>query len=472
LNSETHDIYWNDTLIGKSLGTNKPPILVKNQTRCAGCGHRYQDDLARPYYRRYIPLAITGLCEKDGLYFAAPKPQDLDAITRADEQRESLGFDPTDFPIPPGPKSRSLVNRGVKSYLDLFTSRQLLFLHNSIALLAKSEPKVRLNLSLLVSTSLEFNSMLCGYKGAQRPRPGAIRHAFAHHAYAFPYTALENNPVFPALTSGSLMNLFHTRLLRGRAWATNPIERRLRGSRPEKVTISGETDMGTEGKQLADLLEGQKRFLLKQGSSVSLALPDECVDYIVTDPPYFDSVQYTDLAAFFRVWLRKMLPEGVNWVYAPTESAVDPHSGRVSGRLGEGDGQYASVLSSIFAECHRVLKQSGRLIFTFHHWNPKGWSALTLALKRAGFVLVNRYVVHAENRASVHIVNQNALLHDVILVLASVESDARIEWSRPQEIDKDDSQEFCEVCGTMVGWMLGSTMSETEIEVQWHSLLA
>jgi hypothetical protein len=72
----------------------------------------------------------------------------------------------------------------------------------------------------------------------------------------------------------------------------------------------------------------------------------------------------------------------------------------------------------------------------------------------------------------VHIVNQNALLHDVILVLASVESDARIEWSRPQEIDKDDSQGFCEVCGTMVGWMLGSTMSETEIEVQWHSLLA
>jgi adenine-specific DNA methylase len=38
-------------------------------------------------------------------------------------------------------------------------------------------------------------------------------------------------------------------------------------------------------------------------------LADNSVDFIVTDPPYFDSVQYSDLAAFFRVWLRQLLPD-------------------------------------------------------------------------------------------------------------------------------------------------------------------
>ena len=36
--------------------------------------------------------------------------------------------------------------------------------------------------------------MLCGYKGVTRRRAGAVRHTFAHHGYAFPYTALETNP--------------------------------------------------------------------------------------------------------------------------------------------------------------------------------------------------------------------------------------------------------------------------------------
>ena len=44
------------------------------------------------------------------------------------------------------------------------------------------------------------------------------------------------------------------------------------------------------------------------------------------------------------------------------------------------------LISQIFAECYRVLrKPDGRLIFTFHHWNPKAWAALTIGLQQAGF---------------------------------------------------------------------------------------
>ena len=248
-----------------------------------------------------------------------------------------------------------------------------------------------------------------------------MRHTFAQHGYAFPYTALENNPLAAFRSSGTLQNLFESRLARGAEWAERPVERVIRGDKVSEVVISGEEDGGQEHFVFSDPKIGAQRFLLLQGSSVSLALPDNSIDHIVTDPPYFDSVQYSDLAAYFRVWLRKFAPQGVNWDYSLDKGAVNQQVAN--------NGQYATILAGNFAECHRVLKKEhGHLIFTFHHWNPQGWAELTTALKVAGFRLDNRYVIHAENPSSVHIVNQNALLHDVVRVAIFSVSSAAQRW--------------------------------------------
>jgi adenine-specific DNA methylase len=242
-----------------------------------------------------------------------------------------------------------------------------------------------------------------------------------------------------------------------------PEERKIEDGRTKKVTLRGEIDLGVEVDRFEHLAQGTRRFLLVQGSSASLELGDDSIDFVVTDPPYFDSVQYSDLAAFFRVWLRYLLPTDVDWQYDYSESAVDPQA--------NGNGQYTRVLTEIFSECHRVLRKQGRLIFTFHHWNPKGWAALTSALKDAGFVLVNRYVVHSENPVSVHISNLNALKHDAILVLAPREAGAGREWELLGEIDTGSSEEFCRDCATALGWMLGSSVAAGEIEGMWSRLL-
>jgi adenine-specific DNA methylase len=231
------------------------------------------------------------------------------------------------------------------------------------------------------------------------------------------------------------------------------------------VSIEGELDVGKEVSEYNDLIYGMRRFLLIQGSSATIPLESESVDYVVTDPPYFDSVQYSDLAAFFRVWLRRFLPEDAIWDYDLTESAVDPHTNN-------GNGKYAELLGSIFKECSRLLrKEHGRLIFTFHHWNPKGWTSLSLALKRAGFLLINRHIVHSENPTSVHISFQNALQHDAILILGPSEKPPDIQWNRPNKIDKTDSRKFCEDCATALGWILASTLTEEEIEHTWINLM-
>jgi putative DNA methylase len=481
----THDICYDDGRLLAGTGDTRPLCERKEQI-CPGCNERFAELLDVPYYQRYVPLALAGRCPQHGLFFTPPRPADLDLLAQADARRPHLALNPADFVVEPGAKSQSLLDHGIGSYLDLFSSRQLLYLATAVSLLNREplavshEPSQRntehgtrntdlprLNLALLVSTSLEFNSLLCGYKGygQKTARPGSIRHAFTYHAYSFPYTALENNPLYGRRASGNLQNLFESRVIRGRVWAKAPIERRPSPhGQPEKVTIEGEVDTGQEVDSLAELQSGARRFWLRQGSSAALDLPDGCVDFIVSDPPYFDSVQYSDLAAYFRVWLRQLLPEAADWAYRPGEAAVEPAT--------NGDGaEYTAVLSQIFAECARVLKKdNGRFIFTYHHWNPKGWAAITLALKRAGFGLVNRYVVHAENLASRHIVGQKALVHDVILVCAPAEQVAR-EWEAITAVALTNSYQFCYDCGSVLGWLLHSDLNEAAIEAAWHDLL-
>jgi putative DNA methylase len=446
-----------------ALEDGRPTLVPRRQRGCPQCDQRYLDHLDIPFYGRYVPLALAADCPEHGFFVQAPTSADVALIAQADARRAALNRQQAaDFAVGDGPKSKALGRRGVGSYLDLFSSRQLLYLHEAITCLPALAPALRLNLALLVSTSLEFNSLLCGYKGTGKRRAGAIRHVFSLHAYSFPYTAVENNPVHPDKISGSLQKLFHDRIRRARRWARLPKERRLPAEgRPQKVALKAELDLGQEVQQVAQLQTGSRRFLLCHGSSARLDLPDGCVDFVVTDPPYFDSVQYSDLATFFRVWLRRLLPGGASWEVDLAQSAVEPQA--------NGDDQYTPLISAIFSECHRVLrKEHGRFIFTFHHWNPKGWAAISRALKQAGFVLVNRYVVHSENLRSVHIAPHKALLHDAILVLAAAESGVAGQWARPQQIDKGDGRQFCHDCATLLGWILQTRPEDGAIDEIWR----
>lgn len=173
-------------------------LITKPEKRCAVCGREYATLLDLPFYARYMPIAIVADCPDHGMFFRPPSKIDQDRIQQAEKQRPKLDFGSLDnFKVKDGPKSGDLLKRNIHSYLDIFSSRQLLYLHQSIRQLREHEyGKVeRLNIEALVSTSLEFNSMLCGYKGWYKKRTGAIRHVFALHAYSFQHTALENNPI-------------------------------------------------------------------------------------------------------------------------------------------------------------------------------------------------------------------------------------------------------------------------------------
>jgi putative DNA methylase len=299
-------------------------LITKADTACPTCKQRYKNLLDVPYYARFAPIAIIGKCKEHGIFFRMSAKTDLKRLREAEEQRRMLDFGTAEnFVVKDGPKSGDLLTRNVGSYLDLFSSRQLLYLHHAIKYLQDLEGVTKINLAMLVSTSLELNAMLCGYKGWFKRRPGAIRHVFGLHAYAFQYTVAENNPVNREKSSGNLQQLFHDRIVRGRQWAVAPVERRIKGDdETQTVRIPGELDGGIEVTHQNDIATGRQKFWLIHGDSRRLPVEDRSVDFVVTDPPYYDSVQYSDLATFFRVWLARLLPDQTHWVYDESQSAV------------------------------------------------------------------------------------------------------------------------------------------------------
>lgn len=446
--------------------TRQTRLVTKADKVCLNCNQKYQDLFDQPYYARYMPIAIVGACSEHGLFFREPGQMDMARLREANQQRDELDFGPIeDFAIVAGPKSGDLLKRNIRSYLDLFSSRQLLYLNQAIRQLQNYEGTVKLNLAMLVSTSLEFNSLLCGYKGWFKRRPGAIRHVFALHAYSFPYTALENNMVNPQKSSGNLQLLFRDRVKRGRKWAVAPVERRVNHKRQNQIVkIQGELDGGIEVFNQNSLKTDRQKFWLIHGDSRALPIEDHSIDLIVTDPPYYDSVQYSDLATFFRVWLSRLLPTEANWTYNEAHSAV-------ASKAENGSTNFMTIISGIFVECGRLLKHdSGRLVFTFHHWDANAWAELTIALKKAGFKLMNSYVVFSEHPISVHINNLNSIKHDTILVLA-LNGETKEQWSPLEQIETGDSETFCRQCGLTLGWLLESSYSTPEIRNIWHKLI-
>jgi len=446
---------------------NGIPLVAKGTTNCQACGARFGDIIEEPFVKRYVPLVVVAMCGTHGQFFKAVDQYDMRMLSKASRIAEGLSLGkPENFRVPKGPKSNDLLKRGITSFQELFTPRQLIYLNVCLELISGLAREDRLWLALLVSTSLEFNSLLCGYKGRDIRRPGAIRHVFSHHAYSFPYTALEGNPGFSGRTSGTLNRLFDDRIVRAGRWAKSPVETRISRHKRSKVSIKGEVDGGKCVCRWTSLKRGTRKFLVRQSDSRSLSIPEGIVDYVVTDPPYYDNVQYSDLSNFFRVWLRLFLPREADWHYDPLASAVS-EGDAVGGR------KYGDVIEGIWRTCRRALrKDRGRLIFTFHHWRHDAWAELTISLKKAGFLLVNRYVVYSENPISVHIRALDALKHDTILVLKPEDQDTRTsKWKKPVRIDTTDSYAFCRDCGTALGWLLASCLTEAEIRREWEVLL-
>ena len=370
---------------------------------CGHCGHtgKIRDALANaeepPEHRLRCLTVWCGSCGK-----SHQRPTEADERLYTDiTSRVKKEFAQLHIPreeILPGHNTNQMRGYGYRYWWQMFNPRQLLGLSTLFGAIREVPDQAsRELLTLLASASLEFNSMFCGAKGLGT---GGIRHVFAHHAFIPAKEPLEANIWGVHRSSGGFSTLFKERLMRGVQWAEAPVERRFNGRKAVKVPIVGEQLAGRQAGDFSELSSGEANMLVLNQSSESLdQIPDGSVDFVITDPPYADSVMYSELSDYFYVWLRAAVgSEHPNFRKPHVDDTREAVHNRGRGRDG---GVYSEVLGNVFIEAVRKLKPEGRVAFTFHHSGEDAWQQLEAALKRAGLVVERWWPVFAEMESGV-----------------------------------------------------------------------
>ncbi len=413
-----------DPLCGCGMDLSERYSTNKEYT-CPSCGNH--GDLTTAWLSDGNPpteemFAIEYDCRNCGRNFKIPDENDLSRFEEAKSEfiRQKNRLMGNIIPDKRVPWSKMATMRPrclvYDRYHQFFNERQLL----SLALIMEEILKIEDNslrefFALTFSDALNANNMFCIYNTAARK----LEPLFGGHYFSPPTTPVENN-VWGARVGRGTFRRYFLKGLRALKYQRSPHEIRFNSNtgieggvvrHRERVAILGDRIDADFADSFNDLKEG-KDTLLTCGSSDDLGmLPDNSVDAVVTDPPYYDNIMYSELSEFFYVWLQKIVPDAFrNLSVAP--SSADDREILVNSKIGKGDSFFVDSMTQVYRELNRVLKDDGLLTFVFQHKRPKAWSALLKILIRSEFQVTAMYPTHGETPSGVraHGMNYNTIL--------------------------------------------------------------
>jgi putative DNA methylase len=352
-----------------------------------------------------------------GLIFEPPEPRDLEAIEAAGKelakrraQWERKNVIPTElYPeVTSDPRPRVY---GMPRWADMFSPRQLLGMGVLVEELRALRPKIVAKdgderagaiehlLAFAIDKFLNHNCTQTRFENTR----GVVKGKMDRHDYAFKATYAELAPC----VAGA-----------GLAWAI------------ENVIEAWE--------KIASLprAENVQPVRLTLGSATSLpGVADGSIAAVVVDPPYDENVQYSELANFFYVWLKRTQGQRhpdwfATYLCDYDEEAVvnvsrfrETYSATKAAREASRN-FYREVMTGTFRECHRVLREDGVLTVMFTHKKQEAWEALFTSLIRSGFTITATWPIKTESEHSLHQAKKNAAQSTVFLVARKRELDA------------------------------------------------
>jgi len=152
-------------------------------------------------------------------------------------------------------------------------------------------------------------------------------------------------------------------------------------------------------------------------------------DAIVTDPPYYDAIPYSDLMDFFYVWLRRILfglsteyddifqtPLSPKWNHEKNDGELIDDSQRFGGDKELSKRTYEDGMYRVFQICYDELIPEGRLVVVFAHKKPDAWEALVYGIIKAGFIVNGSWPIQTERGSRMRALESAALSSSVWLV--------------------------------------------------------
>jgi adenine-specific DNA methylase len=362
-------------------------------------------------------LYAVALKTPQGLKFQSPERADLDALKTAEKELARLrpawqkaNVLPTEK-VPKGDKTGDGTGKGTDKPLergelywaDMFMPRQLLAagtlveeLRSMRAEVSKAEGRdmAEAVIHLLALALDKFLNHNCNATRWESSR-AVIKSKMDRHDYAYKLTFAEMAPCNPGT---------------GFEWAVDNVAEAYQG-----VSLLSHNEQATGA-------------TVSLGSSASLPeIGDKSVTAVVVDPPYADNVQYSELADFFYVWLKRTQghrrPEwfSTNLCDHDQEAVVNASrfkDGKKKTKDAKAEAHvfYQRLMTETFRECRRILRDDGCLTVMFTHKKQEAWEALFTSLIQAGFTITATWPVKTESEHSLHQARKNAAQSTVILV--------------------------------------------------------
>lgn len=362
---------------------------------CPFCEHVHPKDvhtrLAAEGLGHDLLLVAADLDDEVGKHFRSPTDEEYEAVAKAGAalQREAP-FGPNlpaipHEPIPPGNNDTVRPSMyGAKTYGDFCNARQTLGFVRLARIIARLGEELR-----QAGVSSEYAAALCGYAAAVLVR--RMRRA-TRGVSLQPHLEQNSNRV-------QTTDMFRNETSIG--FSYDHFESGLSDGPGTWPSVAADT-LAVLRNQAARM-KGRPAHI-QRGSALSLPLPSDSVDAVVTDPPYENMIDYTDASDLFYVWLKRALlgthpefsitadPRGVQ---EKTEEIIVKRGGTAVGDHRTTD-HYNTLIAAAFKEAQRVVRPDGVVTIVFGHGEPEVWHRLLDAVTKAGLFLTGSWAAKTE----------------------------------------------------------------------------
>jgi putative DNA methylase len=159
---------------------------------------------------------------------------------------------------------------------------------------------------------------------------------------------------------------------------------------------------------------------VSRGSATHLEHSANHFDAVITDPPYYDNISYSELADFFYVWLKRaignLFPQHFASELTPKKQEIVAAAYRHNGSLETAKRAYEEQLEAAWREAGRILKPNATLVCVYAHKTTIGWATLVDSLRGAGFSIEEAWPLHSEMAARVSHQEDAALASSIFIV--------------------------------------------------------
>lgn len=409
----------------KGLGFDPAGFSKGGNATCTFCGtvadsdHVKAEGCAKRLGQQMMAIVCTRPGKQGKIYYSAGDyPQYLpndDAIRKRIEGLcRRTGLTVPNEPIEANPRSMDTQHFGFETWGDLFTARQMLclltftaVLRDCLEVLARDGVESEVAKAVGTYLAMTFNKVadISNSLSAWEPIAQCSRHLFGRQAIPMIWDFGETVPI---ATSAGNWNEHLGRVLDSIGLTIN----------------SGNSATVT------------------RGSAIDLPWTDSSCDAVITDPPYYDNVSYSNLSDFFYVWLKRtvghLYPEHFATEGTPKKSEVIAAFYRHGGDKGKSRLFYEQMMAKSFAEANRVLKPGGQMIVVYAHKTTLGWATLVDALRKAGFTVTEAWPLDTEMKSRLVAMETAALASSIFLVsrkregflTGSYEDDVRVDLEK------------------------------------------